>query len=162
MDSLLRGIAVGFAIAAPVGPIGLLCISRTLTFGARIGFVSGLGAAFADALYGLLTAAGLSAVIMTVRRFDVPLRVAGAIVLVILGLRTAVARPSLEATQAERALSAHGALLSTFGFTAVNPSTIVSFAAIVSAAGVSGRPGAAASFSLAPRRGGRRFRRVLP
>jgi threonine/homoserine/homoserine lactone efflux protein len=146
MDALLRGIAVGFAIAAPIGPIGLLCISRTLAFGGRIGFASGLGAAFADTLYGAFAAAGLSALVVAARRFDAPLHVLGAGVLVVLGLRTAIARPSPDARPAERALSAHGALLGTFGLTAVNPSTIVSFTAIVCAAGVSGRLGAAALF----------------
>ena len=50
---LLKGITIGFAIAAPVGPIGVLCIRRTLAEGRTSGFVSGLGAASADVIYGL-------------------------------------------------------------------------------------------------------------
>ena len=145
MDALLRGIAIGFAIAAPVGPIGLLCISRTLAFGARVGFASGLGAAFADALYGIVAAAGLSAVVLIVRRLDVPLHVSGAIVLVVLGLRTAFSRRMHEAS-GRITPSASSALLSTFTLTVVNPATIVSFAAVVSAAGVNGRFATAAPF----------------
>jgi threonine/homoserine/homoserine lactone efflux protein len=57
---LLRGIALGFSIAAPVGPIGVLCIRRTLTEGKASGLATGLGAASADALYGTATALGLS------------------------------------------------------------------------------------------------------
>ena len=51
-----RGLAIGFSIAAPVGPIGLLCIRRTLADGRLVGFVSGLGAATADAIYGVVAA----------------------------------------------------------------------------------------------------------
>jgi threonine/homoserine/homoserine lactone efflux protein len=57
-----RGLAIGFAIAAPVGAIGLLCIRRTLADGRLVGFVSGLGAATADAVYGAIAALGLTAV----------------------------------------------------------------------------------------------------
>ena len=61
MEILLKGIGVGFAVAAPVGPIGLLCIRRTLANGRAAGLASGLGAASADALYGILVAAGFAA-----------------------------------------------------------------------------------------------------
>ena len=61
MDSvLLRGLAIGFSIAAPVGPIGVLCIRRTLADGRLAGFVSGLGAATADAAYGAVAGFGLT------------------------------------------------------------------------------------------------------
>ena len=62
MELLVRGLALGFAIAAPVGPIGVLCIRRTLADSRAIGFASGLGAATADALYGAVAAFGLSLV----------------------------------------------------------------------------------------------------
>src|SRR4249919_1069933 len=58
----LRGLLVGFAIAAPVGPIGLLCIQRTLAYGRLTGLVTGLGAASADALYRLVAGLGVTAV----------------------------------------------------------------------------------------------------
>ena len=62
MEHLLKGIAIGFAIAAPVGPINLLCLRRSLGDGRRVGFVSGLGAAAADTTYGTIAAAGLTTV----------------------------------------------------------------------------------------------------
>src|SRR5258708_22968408 len=62
LSVLLRGLALGFSIAAPVGPIGVLCIRRTLADGRLVGFVSGLGAATADATYGAVAAFGLTAV----------------------------------------------------------------------------------------------------
>jgi threonine/homoserine/homoserine lactone efflux protein len=59
---LSRGLLLGFAIAAPVGPIGVLCIRRTLTYGQAAGLASGLGAATADAFYGLVAGLGLTVV----------------------------------------------------------------------------------------------------
>ena len=60
LDLFARGLILGFAIAAPVGPIGLLCIQRTLNQGRLVGLLSGLGAATADAIYGAIAAFGLS------------------------------------------------------------------------------------------------------
>ena len=62
---LLRGLILGVSIAAPVGPIGLLCIKRTLVNGRVQGLVSGLGAATADGIYGLLGALGITVVSVT-------------------------------------------------------------------------------------------------
>ena len=62
MFFLIKGIVLGFSIAAPVGPIGVLCIRRTLANGMKNGFLSGLGAATADAIYGLLAVLGISVV----------------------------------------------------------------------------------------------------
>ena len=61
-DYWLRGLIIGFSIAAPVGPIGILCIRRTLFFGRTVGFVSGLGAATADACYGTIAGLGLTVI----------------------------------------------------------------------------------------------------
>lgn len=57
---LIKGFVIGFSIAAPVGPIGILCIQRTLSGGGVQGLVTGLGAATADALYGFIAAFGLT------------------------------------------------------------------------------------------------------
>ena len=64
LSSFIRGIVIGFSIAAPVGPIGILCIRRTIANGRLSGLVSGLGAATADAFYGSLAAMGLSFLIL--------------------------------------------------------------------------------------------------
>ena len=56
----IRGLIIGFSIAAPVGPIGVLCIRRTLASGRLVGLLSGLGAATADAFYGSIAAFGLT------------------------------------------------------------------------------------------------------
>nr|WP_261797766.1 LysE family transporter [Kurthia senegalensis] len=62
LEIFVKGLIIGFSIAAPVGPIGVLCIRRTLEYGRWIGFVSGLGAATADAFYGLVAGLGLTIV----------------------------------------------------------------------------------------------------
>jgi len=56
----LKGVVIGFSMAVPVGPIGILCIRRTLTGGRLSGFVSGLGVATADAVYGCIAGFGLT------------------------------------------------------------------------------------------------------
>src|SRR5690606_30664707 len=83
-----RGLAIGFAIAAPVGAIGLLCIRRTLADGRLAGFVSGLGAATADALYGAVAALGLTAISGALMAHQDAVRLIGGLFLCYLGVRT--------------------------------------------------------------------------
>ena len=94
MDIFLRGLIIGFSIAAPVGPIGVLCIRRTLAEGRLTGFLSGLGAASADMLYGAVAAFGLTAVQDLLLGGADWLRLAGGIFLLYLGVRTFVSKPS--------------------------------------------------------------------
>lgn len=130
-----RGLAIGFAIAAPVGAIGLLCIRRTLAIGRLAGFVSGLGAATADALYGAVAALGLTAISAALVTHQVAIRLGGGAFLCYLGVKTALAVPSVEAQAiAPRGLlSAYG---STFALTLTNPTTILSFAAVFAGLGL--------------------------
>jgi len=134
MGLLFKGIIIGFAIAAPVGPIGVLCIRRTLAEGRTSGFVSGLGAATADAIYGSVAALGLTFVANLLTSGEMWLRLVGGAFLVFLGVRTFLARP------VERAASTGknglpGAYASTLFLTLTNPTTILSFAAIFAGLG---------------------------
>jgi len=139
----LRGLIIGFSIAAPVGPIGLLCIRRTLAYGRAIGFVSGLGAATADAAYGAVAGFGLTALSGFLVRWQTPMRLIGGVFLCYLGVRTFLAQPASRSAEREsRGLS--GAYLSTLGLTLTNPSTILSFVAIFAGLGL-GTSGAAGS-----------------
>lgn len=143
----LRGLLLGFAIAAPVGPIGILCIRRSLAQGRAIGFVSGLGAATADVLYGCIAAFGLTAVSGLLVRQQDWLRLIGGLFLCALGVRTLLARPSDRPAAAEN--RGYGsAYLSTLLLTLTNPMTILSFAAVFAGLGLggagSGYPAAAA------------------
>lgn len=129
MDVFLRGLIIGFSIAAPVGPIGVLCIRRTLSEGRLAGFMSGLGAASADLLYGAIAAFGLTAAQEWLVGGQSWLRLLGGIFLLTLGVRTFIARPFEQTAQVSRGGLA-GNYLSTFLLTITNPLTIISFAAI--------------------------------
>ncbi len=137
---LLRGLAIGFSIAASVGPIGVLCIRRTLNEGHASGFFSGLGAASADAIYGCIAGFGLTFISNFLLSQQVWLRLVGGVFLCYLGLKTLLAKP------AERAAFAKGnglvgAYASTFFLTLTNPMTIVSFAAIFAGLGLASTSG---------------------
>jgi len=94
MPFFLCGLVIGFSIAAPVGPIGVLCIRRTLAKGRAFGFVSGLGAATADAVYGGIAGFGLTFLSGFLVSEQDWLRLVGGLFLVYLGVRTFVARPT--------------------------------------------------------------------
>lgn len=136
----LRGLAIGFAIAAPVGAIGLLCIRRTLADGRLAGFVSGLGAATADALYGAVAALGLTAISAAIIEHQVGVRVVGGLFLCYLGVRTALASPAITGRggSARGLLAAYG---STLALTLTNPTTILSFAAVFAGLGLGATAG---------------------
>ncbi|MEI6777036.1 MAG: LysE family transporter [Chloroflexales bacterium] len=132
---LLRGVLVGFAIAAPVGPIGVLCIRRTLADGRMTGFVSGMGAATADMIYGMVAALGLTAVADLLTGVSLWTRLLGGIFLCYLGARTFFEAPSERpATAGARGLL--GAYASTLALTITNPATIISFAGVFAGMGV--------------------------
>lgn len=135
LDVLARGIALGFSIAAPVGPIGLLVVRRSLADGRVAGLATGLGAATADALYGAVAALGLTAVAGALAGHSFWLRIAGGVFLCVLGLRTVFARPTESQEEAPR--TTHGrAFATSLALTITNPMTIVSFAAMMASAGV--------------------------
>lgn len=129
MDVFLRGLLIGFSIAAPVGPIGVLCIRRTLAEGRLAGFLSGMGAASADMFYGAVAAFGLTAVQNLLIDQSNWLRIVGGIFLLYLGIKTFLAKPSEEAAKPARG-GLFGAYLTTFFLTITNPITILSFLAI--------------------------------
>ena len=133
----LEGIAVGLAIAAPVGPIGALCISRTLRHGTWIGLASGLGAACADAAYGAIAGFGVSSVAAFLVDFQDALRLLGGTFLLVLGIRILTREPAHEASQPAWGEARHaGAFASCFLLTLTNPTTILAFVAIFAGLGL--------------------------
>lgn len=132
-----RGFLIGLAVAAPVGAIGLLCIRRTLAYGRLVGFVTGLGAAAADAVYGAIAALGLTSAALLLESAQTPLRLLGGAFLIYLGWRTFMSRPT-ERTDADRPGSLTATFATTFALTIANPSTIISFAAIFVSVGLAG------------------------
>jgi len=126
---LLRGFLVGISIAAPVGPIGVVCIRRTLSDGKLTGFLSGMGAASADMFYGAIAAFGLTVVTDLLLENTFWLRIIGGCFLLYLGIKTFLEKPADHAAQANQS-GYFSAYLSTFFLTITNPMTILSFAAI--------------------------------
>lgn len=130
-----QGLLLGFSIAAPVGPIGVLCIRRTLAIGRLSGLVTGLGAATADGVYGAIAAFGLTAISGFLIAQQTWLRLVGGAFLVYLGLRTLLARPAVAALDSGSA-SLAGDYASTFFLTLTNPLTILSFVAVFAGLGL--------------------------
>jgi threonine/homoserine/homoserine lactone efflux protein len=137
---LFRGLVIGLSIAAPVGPIGVLCIRRTLAEGRITGLISGLGAATADAIYGCIAAFGLAFISNFMVSQQTWLRLVGGLFLCYLGVRTWQAKPAGQAATSQ-AKGLAGAYVSTFLLTLTNPMTILSFAAIFAGLGLASASG---------------------
>ena len=135
----LQGAVVGFAIAAPVGPIGVLCIRRTLANGWVAGLVSGLGAATADATYGGIAGFGVTFLSTLLISQQVPIRLLGGAFLLFLGVRIFLSVPKDPRRNPGGSLA--NDYLSTLALTLSNPVTIVAFAAIFTGLGVAGQSG---------------------
>jgi threonine/homoserine/homoserine lactone efflux protein len=131
----VKGVIIGLSIAVPVGPIGILCIRRTLTQGRIIGFLSGLGAATADAFYGAIAGFGLTFLSNLLVGQQTGLRLIGGGLLCIIGVKTFLSKPAEEGSSAE-GNTIWGAYLSTFILTLTNPMTILFFAAVFAGLGV--------------------------
>jgi threonine/homoserine/homoserine lactone efflux protein len=140
-----RGLAIGFTVAAAVGPISLLTIRRTLAHGPIYGLVSGMGVALADASYGGIAAFGLTAVTSVLVGARAGLGLIGGVFLVWLAIRTIRAKPAGAAEEPEERPGLAGAFLSIYGLTMTNPMTILSFAGVFAGLGLAGRGGAEAA-----------------
>ncbi len=131
----LKGIFIGFAMAIPIGPIGILCVRKTLTSGQLRGLVIGLGAATADLLYGCIAAFGLTIISDAIHRERFWIRLIGGILLLYLGVRTYRAVPA-----DPKAPLANGGILksyiSTVFLTLTNPFTVFAFITVFAALGI--------------------------
>lgn len=148
-DVLFKGILMGFAVAAPVGPIGVLCIRRTLSDGRAAGLATGLGAATADGFYGLLVAVGFAATGLLVS-YATPMAIGGGALLMWLGAMSV--RGFLKSRRSDEPLqpaSNHRTVLkswaTTFVLTMANPMTILTFVGMIAGLGA-----AASSSPMAP------------
>lgn len=137
LSFFVRGLLIGLSIAATVGPMFVLCIQRTLQKGQFYGFVSGLGIATADGVYGSIAAFGLTLISNFLVSEQTWIRLIGGLFLIYLGIKTVLIRPAERAATA-KANGYFGADASTFLLTLTNPLTILSFAAIFAGRGVGG------------------------
>ena len=138
LELLLKGVLVGIVIAIPVGPVGVLCIRRTVFHGRLAGFASGLGAASADAIFGIVAAYGLTFVSSLLLDYRDWLRFGGALFLLYIGI-SAVTRDPPDGARTQRdpeGLVADYA--SAFALTITNPITILAFLAVFAAIGFAG------------------------
>lgn len=130
----LRGLILGFTIASAVGPITLLVIRRTIDHGGIYGFASGLGVATADATYGGIAAFGLTALTGVLVANHALLGLVGGGVIVVMGIRTARAHPTIAARDTERP-GLLGAFASIYALTMANPLTIVLYVGVFAGIG---------------------------
>jgi threonine/homoserine/homoserine lactone efflux protein len=162
LELLIRGLAIGFAVAFALGPIGLLVIRRTIERGWAVGFASGLGVATADATYGAIAAFGLTALTGLLVGVDRPLGIIGGAVLLVLAARAlrgtmgtgsgrtggagsspdgrgsldpVIARVLPDRPGPARTGEVAGAWLTMVGLTLTNPATILSFTALFASIG---------------------------
>jgi threonine/homoserine/homoserine lactone efflux protein len=126
---LVKGIVIGFIIAAPVGPVGVLCIRRALADGRVAAFVAGLGAAVADTIYGAVAALGLTLVTDFLTDHRVGLSLVGGLFLLFLGWRTMQAHTEMLPTP-DTHVGLMRDFISTFLITLTNPATILAFMAV--------------------------------
>jgi threonine/homoserine/homoserine lactone efflux protein len=134
----LRGLVIGFTIAAAVGPISLLTIRRTIAHGQVYGLVSGFGVALADATYAGIAAFGLTALTGLLMSGRFVLGLIGGAIIVLLGVRTMLSTPATVAAADTARPGLPAAFLSIFALTMTNPMTILSFAAVFAGLGLVG------------------------
>ena len=140
IDLFIRGLVIGFAIAAPVGPIGMLVIRRTLAEGRLLGLLTGMGAAVADSLYGCVGAFGLTFISSFLMGYAFWTKLIGGVFLIYLGINTFRAKPKEENAGNSKVHYAT-AFISTLLLTLTNPATILSFMAVFAGLGLGTKGG---------------------
>jgi len=130
IDIIVRGILIGILVSAPMGPIGLLCVQRTLYKGRWHGFFSGIGAACSDFLYALITCMGMGIVIVFIENNQAILQITGSVLLMFFGIYIYRSDPSKNFRKPKHTYSYSQDLLSAFVLTLSNPLIIFLFIAL--------------------------------
>jgi threonine/homoserine/homoserine lactone efflux protein len=131
LELFLRGVLAGLAISIPVGPANIYCIQRTLLKGRMMGIIAGLGAAIADTIYGSIAGFSISFVIGFLVRQLFWIRLVGGALLIIIGLLYYFKKPKPLAEERAAKDSAHSDFATAFFLTATNPTTVLSFLAVL-------------------------------
>ena len=131
LELLWRGVLAGLAISVPVGPVNVLCISRTISRGKKAGLIAGLGAAAADTIYGGIAGFSISVVIEFLLREEFWIRLWGGILLIGIGIVYYRRKP--RSLRQERQEAAHPDFVSAFFLNLTNPTTVLSFLAVLAA-----------------------------
>ena len=137
LQLLMRGVAAGLAISAPVGPVNVLCVSRTISKGRAAGVKAGLGAALADTIYGAIAGFSIHLVIAFLIREVFWIRLFGGILL--MGIGVIYYRKKPQPFREKNGAEADSDITSTFFLTLTNPTTVLSFLAVLAALHLDGR-----------------------
>lgn len=132
IELLLKTVILGFCIAAPVGPIGILCINNTLNHGLKNGIVTGFGAAFADVVFGSIVAFGLLYLQNLLMSHQKIIQIIGVILLLYLGIKMFFSKKN---SPIKKKIALSKTFITTFALTITNPMTILSFLAVYSSLG---------------------------
>jgi threonine/homoserine/homoserine lactone efflux protein len=135
---LLKGALIGIVIAVPVGPVGVLCVRRTIMHGRLAGFLSGFGAASADAVFGIIAAGGLTVIADWLLDYQNWLRFLGGAYLIYIGISALRSDPNGEWNSQREPEGLLADFASTFALTITNPITILAFLAIFAGIGLTG------------------------
>ncbi len=133
-ELLVKGILAGIAISAPVGPVNVLCMSRTLTKGRMAGVVSGAGAAAADTFYGAMAGFSISFVIQFLLREEFWIRLFGGFLLIGIGFLYYFKKP--QSLKEQKNEAAHSDFITAFLLNLTNPTVVLSFLALLAALGM--------------------------
>ncbi len=136
-----QGFVLGVAIAAPVGPIGLLCIRRTLEHGQAVGFATGMGAAVADTIYGAIAAFGVSALLVFLTGHETAFRLFGGLFLLAVALRTYFKAATACDDPVPNEKSCVGGFITGLTLTLTNPVSVLAFLGLFAGAGITGQLG---------------------
>ncbi len=134
IEILIRGAIVGVIVAAPIGPVNLICIHRTVVHGRLNGFLAGQGAAIGDGIFATVAAFGLAAVSGFLKEYTDIIQMVGGGVLVAMGIRTFLAAPE-HAAREDTAFGLIRAFGLAFLLTITNPATLLGFVAIFAGVG---------------------------
>ncbi|TWD57755.1 putative LysE/RhtB family amino acid efflux pump [Agrobacterium vitis] len=146
---LAKGFLLGIAVAAPVGPIGTLCINRTIERGFWQGVATGIGGALGDTLFAIAAAAGFAAMQDILREISLPLKLFGGLLILIIGIQTLKPRPIRAVKTGDVASDIARVTLSTFLLTITNPATLFGFVALFAGAGLADTGGTSPFFLVA-------------
>ncbi|MCK5823580.1 MAG: LysE family transporter [Bacteroidales bacterium] len=147
---LIKGLILGIAVSAPMGPIGVLCVQKTVNKGKTLGFYSGLGAATADTFYAIVTAFGLTYITNFLLRHQLYFEIIGISVLLALGLKMFFSNPvkQYKINQRKQKKGIFGDYISTFFLTISNPLTVIFYGTAYAALGLIGDSGSEGSSYL--------------
>lgn len=135
IEFIIKGILIGISVAAPIGPISLLVIRRTIENGRNAGIVTGMGAATGDAFYGVVAAFGLTFISSALIENEQIIRTAGSIFLIYLGIKFLMQKGGKQ-IQSNEITSRNGLFWGTFALTISNPATILTFVGLFGSIGL--------------------------